>query len=59
MDITPSTRQGANVDAELSQLALAAISLHEIFTSYLSAGFTEDQALRLLAYITLGSSSND
>jgi hypothetical protein len=42
-----STEQGA----DLSPLHLAAISLHESFLAYTAAGFTEDQALELIAKI--------
>jgi hypothetical protein len=35
-------------------LTTAAIAMHEIFTSLLSAGFTEQQALYLTAQLTTG-----
>lgn len=37
--------------ADLSPLHLAAIALHESFLAYTAAGFTEDQALELIAKI--------
>lgn len=37
-----------------SQLAQAAMSLHELFTSYLDAGFSERQALYLVACLMTG-----
>jgi hypothetical protein len=40
-----STDQGADI----SPLHLAAISLHESILAYTAAGFTEDQALELIA----------
>jgi hypothetical protein len=33
-----------------TMMAEAATALHTLFTSYLAAGFTADQALRLIAY---------
>ena len=42
-----STEQGA----DLSPLHLEAISLNELFLAYTAAGFTEDQALELIAKI--------
>jgi hypothetical protein len=39
----------------LTDLAAAAAQLHELFVSYVEAGFTEDQALRLIiGVITAG-----
>lgn len=32
----------------ITALAAAAVGLHELFVSYMDAGFTEDQALRLV-----------
>lgn len=36
---------------DISELATAAIQLHELFREFTRAGFTEDQALRLTAYL--------
>lgn len=36
-------------DLGLSNLAQGAVSLHEMFKSYIEGGFTESQALRLIA----------
>lgn len=38
----------------LSEMAQAAAAMHELFTSYLRAGFTEPQALYLLACAVCG-----
>lgn len=35
----------------ITQLAQAAASLHELFTAYVAAGFTENQALYLVGQI--------
>lgn len=43
-----STEQGADLSPPLH---LAAISLNELFLAYTAAGFTEDQALELIAKI--------
>jgi hypothetical protein len=40
-----STEQGA----DLSPLEVAAIGLHEAYTAYRVAGFTDDQALTIIA----------
>jgi hypothetical protein len=37
-------------DPDISPLQQAASSAHEMFTTMVGAGFTEDQALRLIAY---------
>ena len=34
----------------MTPMGASAAMMHELFTSYMDAGFTEDQALRLLAY---------
>lgn len=44
-----STAQGA----DLTPLHLAAIGLHESFLAYTAAGFTEDQALDLIAKMVM------
>lgn len=45
---THSTPQGAST-LDPTPLEAAAIGLHEAFTAYLAAGFTEDQALTIIA----------
>lgn len=40
-------------------LTAAAIAMHEIFTSLLEAGFTEQQALYLTAQMTMGGRRKD
>jgi hypothetical protein len=42
----PSTSPGDPI----SSMGEAAVTLHEMFVSLVEGGFTEDQALRLLAY---------
>ena len=37
-------------DPDISPLQQAAASSHEMFQTWVDAGFTEDQALRLIAY---------
>lgn len=37
----------------------SAVGLHEMFLSYLEAGFTEDQALKLIAYMIAGFKKGD
>jgi len=34
-----------------TELAQGFITVHEVFKNYMAAGFTEDQALRLIAYM--------
>lgn len=42
-------------ESALTELAAAAAQVHELYTSYLGAGFTEEQALRLvIAIMTAG-----
>lgn len=41
-------RLGVSPDGDLTQLQVAATTLHEAFTNYREAGFTETQALQLL-----------
>lgn len=40
----------------ITQLAVAAVSLHELFVAYVGAGFTENQALYLVGQIMIGAS---
>lgn len=59
MDDDGRTEQGASTDGALpadprTPLVVAAIGLHEVFTSYLAAGFTENQALTIIAHMTRG-----
>ncbi|WP_405710063.1 hypothetical protein OG264_16030 [Streptomyces xanthophaeus] len=35
-------------DSPLSKLATAAVALHELYTSYVTAGFTKAEALELV-----------
>ena len=53
-------RRGSTVAADepLSELAASAVVLHELFTAYLTAGFTESQALALVS-VTLTTSINN
>lgn len=39
----------------LTDLAAGAAQLHELFTAYVAAGFTENQALRLVIGLLTGS----
>lgn len=48
-----------NIFGELTELAEAAVALHEFFTSLVSAGFTEDQALRYMAYMNQRPESHE
>jgi hypothetical protein len=43
---------------DLTALALGAAVLHEMFRSYVDAGFTEDQAIRLLAAVMAAYQQN-
>lgn len=45
---------GFPVEQVFSELESAAVSMHELFTQLMAAGFTEDQALKYLAYVTHG-----
>lgn len=40
---------------DMSNLKVAAIQMHELYTSFKDAGFTEKQALELTVKVTLGS----
>ena len=44
-----------NDPLNLSGLKVAAIQMHEIYVSFLEAGFTEDQAIELTVRVTLRS----
>lgn len=39
----------------ITQLAAAAVSLHELYAAYVGAGFTENQALYLVGQIIGGA----
>jgi hypothetical protein len=41
-------------DEPFSNLVEAAVGMHEIFVTYVQSGFTENQALKLIAYILTG-----
>jgi len=41
-------------DIEMSELRMAAAGMHEYFTTLVDSGFTEDQALKLLAAVLAG-----
>lgn len=43
----------------METLAESAVALHEMFLSMLGAGFTEDQALKFLAYCVTGGGTDD
>lgn len=38
-----------------SSLAMSAIALHELYRSYIEAGFTEEQAMRIICTIMTAS----
>jgi hypothetical protein len=42
----------------ITQLAAAAVQLHELYNSYLAAGFTEPQAFELVKTILAASVGN-
>jgi hypothetical protein len=46
---------GAEIQDPLSALAMAATATHEMFRSYVEAGFTEQQALFLTAQVLTAS----
>jgi hypothetical protein len=46
--------EGKLPESPLSELAQAAAATHELFTSYVLAGFTDSQALYLVACVTCG-----
>ena len=43
----------------LSDLEATAAQMHEVFCSFLGAGFTEDQALKLCAYLLNSSEETE
>lgn len=42
----------------ITELAAAAAQLHELYTAYIAAGFTEPQAFELTKTVMLGSVGN-
>lgn len=42
-------------ESPLTELAAAAAQLHELFVSYVNAGFTENQALRIVIGVITGA----
>jgi len=47
--IEPS--ESADPASPITQLAAAAIQLHELYRSYVTAGFTEEQAMQIILAI--------
>jgi hypothetical protein len=45
-------------DDPLTELGQAAVQLHELFCSYVAAGFTEQQALYLIGKLISGSAGH-
>jgi len=43
----------------LSELEATAAQMHEVFTSFVNAGFTEDQALKLCAILINNSEDTE
>lgn len=43
----------------MSELAAAAAQMHELFTAYIAAGFTESQALYLIGKLISTNSGGD
>lgn len=41
-------------EGEISGLLEAAVQMHEIFVTMVEAGFSESQALRIIAYMAIG-----
>ncbi len=52
MDVNKSTPQGSP-ELDVSPLTASAIALHEAFTSYVAGGFSEKQALSLIAQMVM------
>jgi len=50
-DDTTGETAGSEIQDPLSVLAMAATATHEMFASYVQAGFTEQQALYLTAQV--------
>lgn len=42
-----------SIDDPFNNLAVSAIAMHDMFESYVEAGFQEDHALRLVAYMVI------
>ena len=56
---TPSVLCGLSMNKPLSSMTTAANALHEFYLSFISAGFTEDQALKLTAELLKISRGSD
>lgn len=54
---TPEAPVPDNPQSPITELAAAAVQQHELYRSWVDAGFTEDQALQLLAGILMASIS--
>jgi hypothetical protein len=54
-DDTSRETTGSEIQDPLSALAMAATATHEMFRSYIAAGFTEQQALYLTAQVLTAS----
>lgn len=58
MTDSQSTPKGApafeNPSAGLTPMEVSAIGLHEVFTAYVKAGFSEDQSLTIIARMAGG-----
>lgn len=48
---TPLKRDSDSIPDGFSSLATSAIAMHEVFLGFVSAGFTEDQALKMITGI--------
>ena len=60
LHIESHRRDHETVSNPFSALVESSMSMHEVFRSWIDGGFTEDQALRLLAYtIRAGASEDD
>lgn len=49
------------IDGDMTELQTAATSLHELFTAYTDAGFTEAQAMQIICQhvAVAGNSTNE
>jgi len=50
---------GLHLKQIVSELQTASIALHELFVELTNAGFTEDQALKYMAYMSRKDNLND
>jgi hypothetical protein len=46
-------------DTDFTQMVMAGIATHEMFVSFVRGGFTEDQALKLVANIISNHKNNE